>query len=493
MVYFFPLPYPDETLYSVIARYKIWSGNTNSKALLRELYGKETIVASKHLPANIKELRENIPKKYSLSSDDLIKKTTLYRYYLAFSDKERANLVYNQMIGNEGSKIFATLGLSNNSINSRNNLKYCKECFREDKEIYGEAYWHREHQLSGVIICRKHMTSLYEINNEDVKNRQEYININHKNLPERTMVNNINEEIIKKQISLIINSNLILNHPYKYKRMNYFREYYVKTLVEIGIADNKFRINQDILHNRFTEYYGKNYLKLIGGDFEVADSTSWLTKITRKHRTFFHPLYHLLLIDFLKINIQELFNSNEFNICSDDRTLSKKSEEDKDEYRKRWSLLMANNPTKSKTSLRQIDRSTYTWLYTYDKKWLEENSPSRRKNIGIKYIDWSERDEEILKKAKVVVEEIINSKDKPERITISLIGRKTGSLYLLQKYLSKMPKCYEYILENAESVEEFQKRRIEWVKENCFNDEIISEWKVKAKAGIRNNLNEFYS
>ncbi|MCE5221178.1 MAG: TnsD family transposase [Clostridium sp.] len=489
MVHFFPLPYPDETLYSVIARYKVWSGNTNSKNVLRELYGKETIVASKHLPSNIKELREHIPNKYKLNEDDLINKTTLYRYYLAFSNNERANLVYGQMIGNGGSKIFATLGLSNNSINNINSLKYCRKCFEEDKEKHGEGYWRREHQLAGVLICGKHKISLYEIDNKYIRNRQEFININHKDLPEKALVDNINEEIIKKQSSLIINSNLILNHHHEYKSMNCFREYYVKRLVEIGIADNKFKINQDTLHNRFVEYYGKNYLELIGGDYKFADSRSWLTKITRKHRTFFHPLYHLLVIDFLKINIQELFNSNEFNIYSNDRTLTEKSEKDKDVYRKRWNLLMINNPNKSKTELRQIDHSTYTWLYKYDKKWLEDNSPSRKKNIGIKNIDWNGRDEEILKKAKVVVEEIINSKDKPERITISLIGRKTGSLYLLQRYISKMPKCNEYIQKNAESVEDFQKRRIEWVKENCFNDEIISEWKVRAKAGIRNNLN----
>lgn len=485
MVHFFPLPYPDETLYSVIARYKIWNGNTNSKDVLRELYGKETIVASKHLPSNIKELREHIPEQYNLSEDDLINRTTLYRYYLAFSNNERANIVYNQMIKSEGAKIFATLGLSNNSINNSNSLKLCRKCFEEDKEKYGEAYWHREHQLAGVIICGKHKISLYEIDNKNIRNRQEFININHNDLPEKILVNIINEDIIKKQLSLIRNFKLILNQIYEHKNMNFFRDYYVKRLIEVGISDGKYKINQDILHNRFQEYYGKSYLKLIGCNFEFGDNRSWLTKITRKHRTFFHPLYHLLLIDFLNIDIDELFNYSDLNTCNSDKKTTNKTNKEKEVNRKRWGKLVSDNPKKSKTSLREIDRSIYCWLYRYDREWLDENSPKRNRHEGIKNIDWNQRDEELLVMIKKTVNEILNSKDKPKRVTIGIIGKKLGKEYLLQKQLKKMPKCKSYLDEHLESLEGFQERRISWVKENCFKDEIMTEWKIREKAGLR--------
>lgn len=93
MIYFFPYPYPDETFYSLVSRYQVWSGNTNSKDLLRELYGKVTVVASKHLPSNFDILMEQLPKGYQLNIDNLIKDTTLYKYYTAFSDNEKASII----------------------------------------------------------------------------------------------------------------------------------------------------------------------------------------------------------------------------------------------------------------------------------------------------------------------------------------------------------------------------------------------------------------
>lgn len=215
------------------------------------------------------------------------------------------------MKSGDGSRIFSTLGLSNNNMNNKNNLKYCKECIREDKEKYGEAYWHREQQISGILICDKHNTSLFEVLNEDIKNRQEFININHFNYKDKEIVVELDEEIIKKQISLINNSRYLLNDFYVHKNKEFFRDYYINKLVMLGIADGKHKVNQDILHKRFIQFYGHKYLQLLGCDVSVGDNNSWLTKITRKHRTFFHTLYHLLIIDFLGIDIKELFNSRE--------------------------------------------------------------------------------------------------------------------------------------------------------------------------------------
>lgn len=66
--------------------------------------------------------------------------------------------------------------LINNNINNKNNLKYCKECIREDKEI----------------------------------------------------VVGLDEEIIKNQIALINNSRYLLNDFYVHKNKEFFRDYYIR-------------------------------------------------------------------------------------------------------------------------------------------------------------------------------------------------------------------------------------------------------------------------
>lgn len=484
MIYFFPYSYKDETFYSLVSRYKVWSGNTNAKALLRELYGKESVTASKHLTSNFIEFKSNLPLSYNVSIEEFINKTTLYKYYLAFSDDERASIIYELMKSGDGSRIFSTLGLSNNNMSNKNNLKYCKECIREDKEKYGEAYWHREHQIAGILICDKHKTSLFEVPNEEVRNRQEFININHFNYEDKEIVMEIDENIIKKQTLLIKNSRCLLNDFYVHKNKEFFRDYYINKLVLMGIADGKHKVNQDILHQKFIEFYGHKYLQLLGCDISIGDNNSWLTKITRKHRTFFHPLYHLLLIDFLGISIKELFNSREF-----DYTFSRKTKKDINEInlkREKWRTLIKENSDSTTTEIRGLDRGVYDFLYRYDKDWLRENSPKKKRKQGKKDIDWGKRDEEVLKKIKHILPELFDESVKPVRVTKGLIGRKIGEVTLIQKNLDNVTKSKLLIEGIIETGEEYQERRVEWVRKNCFNNEIATESKVKRKSGIKN-------
>jgi hypothetical protein len=39
-------------------------------------------------------------------------------------------------------------------------LKYCPLCVNEDRENYGEAYWHRTHQIRNMKVCPKHNCNL---------------------------------------------------------------------------------------------------------------------------------------------------------------------------------------------------------------------------------------------------------------------------------------------------------------------------------------------
>ncbi|MDK2824777.1 MAG: hypothetical protein PWP71_2695, partial [Clostridia bacterium] len=98
----------------------------------------------------------------------------------------------------------------------------------------------------------------------------------------------------------------------------------------------------------------------------------------------------------------------------------------KDYYRGEWLKLMNHYPDKSKTELRQLNKAVYAWLYRNDKEWLKFNSPEPIYKYKNTRVDWDKRDKEILAKVKVVVEEMLYSTEKPERITISLIGSKLG-------------------------------------------------------------------
>ncbi|WPC42843.1 TnsD family Tn7-like transposition protein [Clostridium sp. JS66] len=484
MVTFFPMPYPDETLYSMIARYHIWSGNLNSKATLRDLFNTTSVTAGRELPANINLLINNLPDKCTLTVDKIIKNHTLYKYYTAFLTSERANYIYDLMAEGKGSLIFTGLGMCNNNMKIDSSLKYCKVCVDSERDNFGEAFWHVEHQVPGVLMCQKHLSELCICTKSiEMKNRQEYLNLELSISNKDTIVAHLNTKIIEYQKKFCKNVNNIINGGFGFKKMNFFREHYLKELIDKGMAESRMKIYQQDLLRDFKSYFGDDYLELLGCNFDIDNKFNWVTTITRKHRKSFHPIQHLLMIEYLNIDINELFNANYIEVKKG-KTYFNKTDEEKAIYRQKWLELRKKHPNNSKSFIIDLDIATYTWLNRHDKNWIKENSPIKKTYGYSKKIDWEKRDEEILQEIKRVVEAMYNSKEKPERITVGAVGRKIGKVYLLRKYLDKMPKTKEYLQEKAESVKEFQNRRIKWVKENVTtNGE--NEWIVRREAGVK--------
>ena len=41
-------------------------------------------------------------------------------------------------------------------------LRYCPLCVKEEREKYGETYWHRKHQIRNMNVCARHQCRLME-------------------------------------------------------------------------------------------------------------------------------------------------------------------------------------------------------------------------------------------------------------------------------------------------------------------------------------------
>lgn len=484
MTTFFPTPYKGETFYSTISRYHIYSGNLTSKDTLRDLFNTTSVTAGRELPANIDLLLKNIPNNHSFTTNDIIFNNTLYKYYTCFLTKEKADYIYNLMANGNGSLIFASLGMCGNKMKNDFSLKYCPECVKSDRSVFGEAFWHLNHQIPGIFICPNHMCKLYICKKStEVKNRQEYLNLEFSIGNNDKSIVGFNNMMIEHQERFIMNLNKIMNEKYQFKEMNFFREYYLKALIEKGMAESRVKIYQQDLLRDFKGYYSEDYLSLLGCSFDLNDKYNWVTTITRKHRKSFHPIQHLLMIEYLNIDIDELFNSEYMEVRKDNKR-SDKNDEEKKIFREKWLELRKKYPNKNISFVRKLDFSTYRWLNKYDRKWLADNSPKKNGCVKSKRIDWQKRDEEILSRVRKAVKSIYNSREKPERVTVGAVGRKIGKIYLLQKSLDKMPMTKEYLQKECESIKQFQDRRVKWVRENVtINGE--SEWIVMRKAGIR--------
>lgn len=483
MITFFPNPYPDELFYSVIARYKIWNGILDNKTLLRELYGKISVTAGRKLPANFEYLISNLPYTYVMKADELIMENTAFKFYTAFATKEASEKIFCSMLGDDGSNIYNTLGLSNNVVHIDTSLKYCEECIAEDRRNYGEAYWHLKHQLDGVLICNKHNRALRTLNKSVEKiNRQEYLNLEIEvEVNCGNYIAELDDRAMRLQKTYCNNIDKLMRINFEYKKMNFFREVYAEKLIEMGISDTRMKLNQEDILKAFKGFYGEEYLDALGINFYIKNQYNWVTKICRKHRNLFHPMQHLLMIQFLNIDVKELFKKDDVK-TDNNHKLQKKNINEINEYRKSWLLLQDEHKDLSVSELRKYDYSTYRWLLKYDKEWILKNSPKRKSKGNNHKIDWKQRDNEILLLCKNAVSEILKSEQKPQRVSKSLIGKMIGKQYLIAKYLDRLDETKKFLEDNVESIEQFQERRITWVHDKYPE---MAEWERRRIIGMR--------
>lgn len=604
MLKFFPVPYPDEILYSVFARYKIRSGNTSPKDILRELFGNVNVSAAIEFPSNLDSLVNNLYEFKNYTTEDFIYNNTLYPLFEPFIPQNRAKQILSSMKGANGGNINTRIGTMASSIKNPRFLRFCPKCFEEDKKKFGEAYWHRVHQIPGAVLCPKH--DIFVLDSGILRhnlNKHEYIAANEDNCK----VHEVNTFYSEKEINQlkVISKNIewVLNSKLASGDINSLYEGYLNIIIGNGLASPKGRIYQSELINNFLEFYDNNFLHLMQSDIDPNMNDNWVSMMVRKHRKAFHPLRHILFMNYLgmtpkeffkddctykpfgnppwpclnkasdhyhekcitdititydgkikqpvgtfkcncgfiysrrgpdkaeedryrigrikefglvwKRRLEELYSKNlSFreiarqlnvdtntvikyscnNICTKDKEGVKlnvltNNDVNKERYRKNWLQLQQSNNNLNKTQLRHLDKSTYIWLYRHDKKWLDKNSPGNKSNINInKRIDWNQRDIEILDIVKSVVNEMLRRYERPERVTVSRIGKKTGLQALLEKHIDKLPETQKYLNSVVEDVEAFQIRRVKWAAEELNSKgKIPLKWSILRKAGIRQN------
>ena len=158
MITYLPPVYPDELVYSWFCRYYVHSGSLNHKLALNDLFCKKSDGLSKEFVGNLNpETRERIEKVISM--EDVVLKHTMFSQYARFSiGKEQ---ILNTLINNATVDVHNLFTVLPRSDNDRY-FKYCPVCVTEDKERYGETYWHSVHQIRGMQVCTKHGCVLYQ-------------------------------------------------------------------------------------------------------------------------------------------------------------------------------------------------------------------------------------------------------------------------------------------------------------------------------------------
>jgi len=162
MIGHFPDPYPDELFYSICSRFSALMGFPSFKATLCELGMSKYASAGVALPQNLDALVAQLPPGHAYSSDLFIDKHTMLPLFAPFFTEEQYVQVRTAMNGNSvGSIHRATVSICHHLYSgSAGVMRFCPGCVANDREIHGEAYWHRVHQICGMDLCLVHRCHL---------------------------------------------------------------------------------------------------------------------------------------------------------------------------------------------------------------------------------------------------------------------------------------------------------------------------------------------
>lgn len=314
MLGFFPDPYPDELLYSACARYSDRISYPNRSTAAQELFGAKDAAAIIDLPCRIDNLIRRLPPNHRYTADRIINDHTVFPFYEPFLSPPRRQIVRDEMRGEGGSRIRARLGIAADRLTLPTHLRFCPSCVDDDRQKFGEAYWHRIHQIAGVEVCPHHMLFL-ELSSAPWRGRKstrEFFSaerVVHNTSPRRL---NLSDSAHSAHLKLAHNAAWLLNWHGPFPSPEVLRDRYYNALITRGYAYHYGRVKRQQLLDGFVEFYSSELLE------ELQCSVSgliecWLIRLMLKNRLAVAnpPLRHLLLIIFLGYTAEHIFTSFE--------------------------------------------------------------------------------------------------------------------------------------------------------------------------------------
>lgn len=413
MIAFFPVAYPDELLYSLLSRYHQRSGNARFVFTAEELYqnGKITHPSIDFVNAFTDDAMMWLTKEKPWNV--VAEEYTMFPAFIRFLPLQRRKEAEEGVRSQNGNwKNIMNLPV----LKEKRFLRFCPECAKEDREKYGETYWHREHQIPRVRVCPKHRTCL----------ENSSIPIGSKTTPglfdaESNVPESIGVKYCENQREIEFTQYVleVFRQPVDTKT-----DFNVGTYLQSKLPE-KYK-NKSCLLCHVSQFYD-DYTRFYNG--MPVMSKTYLQKIFNGY--MFDVYYILQLAFFLGISVYDITH-----ISAQRR-----------EYDELYKHLAEKH---------NID---YEIVADIAEEIAKQKAPKVSNISGPRRRKYEKLDEELLPKVKLMVDEIVGKEGKPERVSVTKIQRFMG---LPQKQFNKLPKCRKYIESKAETQEQFWKRKIEW-------------------------------
>ncbi|MEM8723128.1 MAG: TniQ family protein, partial [Cyanobacteria bacterium P01_G01_bin.39] len=216
------------------------------------------------LPNNLNFLVSQLPQGSQLTVESLIKRNTLYSFFRSFLTPIEIYSFKDLLRSKSSISISQIAKISDKERNRV--LKFCPLCCAEDEQRYGEAYWHRQHQIPGMLMCLKHKLPLLD-STILLENKQiHYYATSQVNLDETDKAN-YSEEFEQKALSFAKELDWLSRNYIEFRGMTWLRNKYKSLLIEKGFVTKysrtRFKYHEEKFTEAFIEFYGKELLQAI--------------------------------------------------------------------------------------------------------------------------------------------------------------------------------------------------------------------------------------
>lgn len=452
MTMYFPEIYPDELVYSWLARYYIKTGYVRYAFVAEELFQKKTVrpdieFVNQYTTPALQAITEKIPMQR------IIEQHTMFPYYGRFLQKERRNQAYTEMIQTKGN-YHNLLPMPKRKGNTDRYLRYCPVCAENDRKQYGEAYWHRIHQLQGVNICPIH--KCYLINSA--------VRISGKTSP----------TLVAAESCVPENNNdiAICQNHIECKTAAYVTEVFQSELdlncnITVGnflhsrMENTPYRSvrgqqrNISLLHADFQEYYKK----LPDNNF----SELWqIQKVLSDDRI--NPYEVCMIAMFLNVSVADL--------------VKMKLPEHTQEQRFDEQIYLLHEQGLKYPEIARLLGASYDTVKAIGeqryKKYHKESGKALK--CGIKAYDWQQIDKNTLPLVRDAIVQLQGTEnDRPKKVTVFAVEK---LLQLPSKRItSYLPKCKAEIEKHYETQEEYWAREVVWAVKCILREGNTLNWK----------------
>lgn len=424
MIAFFPDVYPDELLYSLLARYHARSGYARYIHSAADIYINPNVHPDiEFINPCTKNAMDWLIKNEPWES--ILEQHTMYPAYIRFLPKARRNEAKKAILSSEDNRKRL---LYIPKSKEKRYLRYCPLCVSENRQKYGETYWHRAHQVQKIRVCPKHRCFL--------KNTS--IPISSKSSPglhdaESIIPIDADIHFCEDKTELDFTAYLIevFQTPMDYATSFPIGEFLHSKLSDTYVSDSRLQRNMAKFYKEYLSFYGNEMNIMTQSYMEQLFSGS-----------MFDPYFILQIAYLVGISADDITH---LPVDTPPRGIEKLYHELAIKYR--------------------LDVSTVSEI---SKQILNYSSkqPTSSLRTGSRAAKYEELDEKYLPEVKRIVNELLHNSGRPQKLSFAKVQK---ILDIPHKQIFKLPNCKAYIAHHMESQEEYWARELAWAVDKLDN------------------------